>query len=228
MINDNILNQHARHTFKRSFLKGVHLALAFPLEQVWSAVVGTLKSTLESASYEIKGDTGVEMIEASKTGITLIISAKGIAAGLDIKAYKSYENFEQEIFPLIEKLLSNLQVGTCQSVVFQKTNNYRLNKSKLQDNSKAKVLPMIFSKSVISDEPVMSVAKNGYLYSAQTAYKSAETEVIAELVVTAMRVQPTSTKDLKEQLNTMNQSIYDVWYNSVTEPIRNTMDKEVR
>jgi hypothetical protein len=217
------IDHHERIIFKKSYLKRINSILAFDKFKCDEQQRESIKQELKRKGFTI-AETGVlPMIQAQKGELYVIYSEKGLAVTCDKVSYASFESHLE----FLKELIALSGVITINSIVFQKQNIYRINKGKVSEVlTKDRVLATLFNTQLVGSEPAFGQIEDGCYYTIQNKYNEDSEKILVELIVSGMLLQGISVEAFVQTISTMNQRMYDYWFEAVSDKVRETMNKD--
>lgn len=223
MIRD--IEHQKRTVFKKSFLKNVQFVLSYSSFEMEVKKKNMIVCKLQEAGFDVKHEDGVAYIQGAKNKTFIVMTAKGVVISIDKEDYTGYEYLKEYIL-WVSGLLAEIGISECSTLVFQKQNAFKLDRKEGLQISKEELFSILFADDVVANTPVLGRSGEGAVYTVQPLYKEEEKYVLAELLVSAMFLEPVGVKDVAKVADGMNEDLYDLWYASVNESVITLMNRE--
>lgn len=218
------LEHHNRQVFKKSFLKNVQCVLAVDSFEWTDDIHSKINNFLKTRYFKIEDTGTVPMVQAKKDSLVLNFTQKGLVISIDKKHYKSFDDFILQLTDLCD-LLNLVNKDKIMSLVFQKQNAFIIyNDSQKNKLNKQNVLRFLFTDQVLNNTTPGLLIDNCF-YTVKYQYKDEEQKAVVELLVSAMYLKEFQLNQLEKILSEINCTMYDYWYESVTDNVRIIMNK---
>lgn len=219
------VNHHKRQIFNKSYLKSIQCILTFDKIEWTEKLKSSAIALLTDKKFVIKETGELPMIQAQRNMTIVVLSDKGLLLTTDKVDYGGFEAFKKFLSEVMMELLKVAGVENVTTSIFQKSNSYRVNKSKVKiELTKDIVLSTLFTPLLLDAKVPLGVMENDCFYTSQYKYDDKGDTIIIELVVSAMKPQEQSIQVFFDGLTATNDRLYDFWYESVGEKVRKSME----
>lgn len=219
------MEKYSRRVYKKSFLKNIQSVYSYTPFTLTNEKKKELEDLMKGRGFKITNTGDVPMVQGNKDTAALIVSEKGIVLSMDVSNYINFEHYTEYINFVIE-ILNIVSCSELTNFILQKVNLFKLSKAAAGENAvQDKVFRALFTKEVVDDLSSMATFENGCFYTVQPTYKDEGDYVVAKLTITALNSQKVTVQSLLENLAAVNDIMYDKWYRSTTDKVREIMEK---